>query len=241
MEEISNKTLAILLICAIVVSLGGTLLSLNKLQQPGGSQITGMATNSSYGIAEVTIQAITQIGFNQNAINFGAGYVNDTCEYCQMAVTDGVGSNNGGCCLDDSGAGWTDTSNYDEPLILENQGNFNVSLTIQADKNASEWINGTGPLALFRILSGNESTSVDLIANYLDDTQNSCETATGWANTTWSNLTTDKSYLCGSVSEYGFLFQGDRDQVQIQINVTIPRDSIKGKTNVSITLEATSE
>jgi hypothetical protein len=238
MEEISNKTLAILLICAIVVSLGGTLLSLNKLQRPGSPQITGMATNATSGVAEVTIMAITQIGFTQGSINFGSGFVNDSCTFCQMAATDQGGLNNGGCCLDDSGNGWSDTNNYDLPLILENQGNYDVSLTIVADRNATEWINGTSPLAIYKIISGNNSA---LYPATIDDTQESC--TSGWEKTDdWYNLSDIEEYICGAAADdYHFKYQNSADEVVIEINVTIPIDSIKGKTNVSITFSATSE
>ena len=65
MGEISNKTLTVLVILAIIVSIGGTMTLLTKIR-PGGA--TGAAT----GLAKVSIVGLVAISLPVNTVDFGA-------------------------------------------------------------------------------------------------------------------------------------------------------------------------
>ena len=69
--EISNKTLALLLVAAIVVSIGGTLISLNNVNQG----ITGHVTSNATGTTSVNVGAVTTLRFDISSVDFGAGSV----------------------------------------------------------------------------------------------------------------------------------------------------------------------
>ena len=57
--EHTEKTLALLLVAAIVVSLGGTIVSLNKLGQIELKTLTGKATDSQPGYVQLNITSDT--------------------------------------------------------------------------------------------------------------------------------------------------------------------------------------
>ena len=59
--EISNKTLAILLLAAVAVSLGGTIISMNSLNRLGEITTTGYATDPT-GIVNLSVdQFVTRL------------------------------------------------------------------------------------------------------------------------------------------------------------------------------------
>ncbi|MCF7799319.1 hypothetical protein K9M74_05445, partial [Candidatus Woesearchaeota archaeon] len=72
--DISNKTLGLLLVAAIVVSVGGTLMSLNQLESVSP---TGFATTGS-GTVDLDIGSYVAIVVDDTAINFGTCTLVDT-------------------------------------------------------------------------------------------------------------------------------------------------------------------
>ncbi len=92
-EEVSNKTLVALLVVAIFVSLGGTLLSLNKLTTIRA--FTGAASSSS-GTAELTVATVVSVlltgiinisGIRVNGTNAAAYGVIDTRTGAKLNIT----------------------------------------------------------------------------------------------------------------------------------------------------------
>ena len=126
--DISNKTLAWLLIGAIIVSILGTFTALNRIQKLG---ITGAATTTQ-GTATVNITTSQSIRFAVATIDWGTGGVNTTAGYNNCTLyTDGT-SNGPGCYGFDT---------VSQGLVLENDGNQNVNVTIVSDKDAHSWEN----------------------------------------------------------------------------------------------------
>jgi hypothetical protein len=73
--ELSNKALAVLLLAAMVISLGGTLLSLNKMSSV---KVVGYATTST-GIVNLSISDFISITTNESSlVDFGACTLNDS-------------------------------------------------------------------------------------------------------------------------------------------------------------------
>lgn len=66
MNEISNKTLAILIAIAIVVSIAGTITFLVKIQP--------VATGAATGIAKVDVTGLVAISLPTNTVDFGTVY-----------------------------------------------------------------------------------------------------------------------------------------------------------------------
>ena len=145
--EISNKTLALFLVAAIVVSLAGTIISLNKL---GQVTTTGFAATDT-GTATLQVNSTTSIFFSIDSINWGSGYVNGSYINCTM------GSDNKrslGC------VGFTTVA---QGFVLENDGNKNVTVELVANATAAQFIEGStggGPEFLYNV-SNNETDACD--------------------------------------------------------------------------------
>lgn len=152
MSEISNKTIVGLLVLALVITVGSTAISVSKLQQLGGiyNFITG-APSFSFGETNITVQSVTSlslVGANGTVLSFGSGYVNGSCNFCQMdsnsVFVSGYtnGSNLSGtqqtqCCV-----------SFIQPsagFLLENDGNTNLSVGYTCSGNCTfdTFIGGT--------------------------------------------------------------------------------------------------
>ena len=136
MEEISNKTIAALLVVAMVLSLSGTFFSLNKLNmlQKG---VTGYATTDT-ATATLQLQEVTSIVFQtgHDAVDWGTGSVDTSNGYTECNLTTSNLSAYSGC---------VDFNAQPEPFILENDGSVNANVTINASADPSSWIGGTNP------------------------------------------------------------------------------------------------
>ncbi len=91
MEEISNKTLAILLIAAIVISLGGTLISLNRLARIRIPSITGFGTTDTAGV-NLSITGVTEVNWTTDDIYWESGTVTTTVS--SPLVLENIGNTN---------------------------------------------------------------------------------------------------------------------------------------------------
>jgi hypothetical protein len=114
--ELSNKALAILLLAAMVISLGGTMVSLNRMNQV---EYVGRAT-SDQGIVNLSISETVSITTaDGNLINFGS---------CQTNNFD---------LIVDSEAITPNCSNYNASnlitnISIRNDGNVDVNVTARA-------------------------------------------------------------------------------------------------------------
>ncbi len=130
MDDISNRTLALLLVTAIVVSLGATVYTLNIL---GGVKLpTGRAPTDT-GEVNLTVQQSISLLLWNDTIDFGVGIVNNT-QPCNNA-TIAIRWDSGGLSYDDADNCWINTTNGEppqpsHPFTLENDGNENVTLTV---------------------------------------------------------------------------------------------------------------
>ncbi|MBW2980530.1 hypothetical protein KY360_03875 [Candidatus Woesearchaeota archaeon] len=223
--EVSNKLVATLLLLTIVISLAGTLVSLNKVGKLGFT-ITGMAVNTSRGVARLYVGALTELTNQVPTIDWGTGYVNST-----------FGSN---CTMDSEGnlTGCVAFSPVYEGFLLENTGNKRLSVNFTSDKNASTFINGTDPLfqlkATPNFIAQQDNESIPAV-----DNEPSCNY--GWyPNGTYLDVTTGGWYLCGNETEYPLHFGAGKDAVVIDLKVRVPEDATTGAKNATLTFLGTS-
>lgn len=210
--EISNQTLAWVVVMAIAVSILGTGISLFKL---GESGITGHATANATGNASVTISSVTALTFDVAAVNFGSGSVNMAYQTCNLTANDSTYGNltAEGCEGFNTGAGQV------YPLILENAGNtyLNVTLNFSGD-NTTFPGSGIGSAFMFAI-SNNESGT--------------CKS--GLSNTSWTNVPAlTLQNICQNMS-----WMPSEDTIKIGLHVRIPQ-SASGLKEVNITAQGTS-
>ncbi len=169
MDEISNQTLAILLVAAIVISLGGTLISLNRLSRVGIPLITGRAADDTADI-DLIIGTETDILFTVDSINWGTGTVDIDSAHCTLdSYSTPIHAN----C--------SDFTPVTEGLILRNIGNTIVSLNISAGKNAETFI-------------GHESAVYQW--NMSDYLAGSCDNWGGFGEGAWQDASTTNTTTC---------------------------------------------
>ena len=144
--EISNKTLAMFLVAAIVISLAGTIISLNKLGTITGNPATGYASLNTTATAQLTVNTTSDIRFLISTVNWGSGSVNVTIGWCNMTT---LGANSAGC---------QSFSTVSQGLTLVNDGNNNVSVTLYSNLSAASFLGGTNPKFQYNV-SNNQSNS----------------------------------------------------------------------------------
>ena len=128
MDEISNKTLATLLVVAIVISLAGTFFAMR-----GVSQVTNIITGAqaATGTAKVNISEQTSITLIKNTVDFGTGRRQSTfaVDYeCNLTSSAGIPS----CWNDTAGNFLANSGDFQ----VENDGNVPVNVTINGTVSA---------------------------------------------------------------------------------------------------------
>ncbi len=231
MVRISNKTIAVLLVIALAITISGTFVSIYKLVSlPGYNFFTGGVTlNTTTGSSTITVRSITQITNQVSTIAFGSGYVNDSCSYCYIDSNVGINGGNVSCCVS--------FTNVTRGFLIENTGNFNVTLnfTCTGSCNSSSFVNGTKPWFQFQMTnvsdpaagSSKQNTSGDTVL----DTRGSCNNGAelGWNYSNWNNMSYGAD-LCGTSGStaYGFTYNSTADAVIMDLLVGIPEDSRAG-------------
>jgi hypothetical protein len=217
--DISNKTLAMFLIAAMVISLTGTLVSLTRINQLG---VTGAATDSDEGFANLTIQTQASLEFTKNAIDWGTGRVNTSGgnQYCNLS-TDGPGSD-----ADDAmchGFTYTGTANSaDGHFVLNNTGNVNFStVNLTSNKFANTFITGTTPSLQFKAAAYQGTP---------------CSGAVAPATYTIMNTTNNGTTICSN-----FKFDNSNDEIEIDVFVSIPYDADTSTPGKTVTFTATGD
>jgi hypothetical protein len=130
--DFTNKTLSVLLVAAIVISLGGTLIGLNKLRQGA----TGFATT-----AQVNLTISTDATCNVDwGVNFGAS--------APAATTQIISSDkNYAAPLTFNNCTDGEAVNNCKGLQINNTGNVNLSVNITSTVTAATFLINQTPLA----------------------------------------------------------------------------------------------
>ena len=202
--ELSNKSLALLLVAAIVISLGGTFLSLNKLSQIivlAPPRVTGRALTDA-GQVNLTIEQNASCTVDTN-VNFGSGQP-------QAIVIDTDTANSGG--FNDCSANADTTCGG---IIVNNTGNRLLNVTFSSTKNGSEFLGGT---------------SLDNQFQYkIDDAEienNACEDP---GSSSYTNVPTTATKLCNILN-----YTTDRNTILMDFQVEIKPDTPPGTKTTTI-------
>jgi len=153
-----------------------------------GTKTTGYALTDT-GVVNVSIATSASLNFSTALLDFGAG---------------------------NTGSYWSGTAPT-SGLILENNGNVNVSFTLKSNKSAATFIGGTTPD--FQVKVTNNETG-------------SCSTITSNFSS-YSTITTSEQTACSN-----FAYGTAMDSVAIDVQLTINDDATGTKT-VGITATAT--
>jgi len=216
---VSNKALAIFIIIAVVVSLGGTLLSLNKInevQQLGRfplpvRQITGLAA----GNVSLTITTNMSCDVDSN-ISFGAAGKPGSTIYLDTDT-------------DETPSGFNDCSDAAgtkacKGLEINNTGNVNINVSFKSDKAGSTLLAGqTG--------AGAEDFRYLLRNGTYDAGQLGCKNETATV-LSWGNVPTSNVEICKNLT-----FLDSADMMTLEFNLTIEPDIPAGTKTALLTLE----
>lgn len=136
MGEVSNRTLATLLVVAILISLGGTFVSLNKLGR-GGVLFTGLATNHTTDLGYVTFNLTNFLSIEMldANIDFGVGTVSDSALNLTADSETGV-------CTNDDFVGGVCGDNAPDMIVIKNDGSYDVNISLESDTNATGFLGG---------------------------------------------------------------------------------------------------
>lgn len=135
--SISNRTLATLLVIAIIVTIIGTWYSVDRIGK--------FATLTGYQVTEgnVTLNITQRVEINvtQPDCAFGSGYVTSPAAY---AIVRSGGA--GDCSFIADSDNWTNTTEYaPDCMEVRNDGNRNVVVNVSSGKTVANMIGGTNP------------------------------------------------------------------------------------------------
>jgi len=211
--DLSNKSLALLLLAAIVVSLFGTILSLNKLSQLSmttGPVATGRATAS--GKVNLTINTSVGCSVDRN-VNFGTDSITTTTTISTDSANSGTNFND---CT---------TGNACVGMEINNTGNVNVNVTFQSDKAATTFLGGPSVVASdfqFKVVNGTQPSPAEpgCVSN---------GGSTGWG--AFTNVGTSKVLICDLLN-----FSDSNDIINVEYQVTLRADTPPGTKTATITI-----
>jgi hypothetical protein len=210
MTDISNRLLALLVLFAIGLTVLSSVTMLNRLSaiQRPAEKITGRAQSSQANVT-LTVESSLSIMLRNDTINFGIGYVNDSCV---------AGANNatlyaGATYNDTEGLDcWTANETLYSPtsLHIENDGNRNLSVTVK----------GPTPIAFFNNTGERPAELMFRVRNYQ-----------GSACPTSATMQSDFMNFTGGLDNVCTDFQytpSDNDEIAIDVKVIIPAKILPG-------------
>ena len=230
MDDVSNKTVVMLLIATVVVSLGGAYISLNavnnKLSGIGVGPITGFATVPN-GTATLTVSLVSSIQFSSPTVAFGTGSINTTLGNCTLSTTN---ANNGAGCVDFSEVG--------NGFTIENDGNTNLSVTLSASANAATFIGDGASLFLWNVTVNESGSCVNATGSRLAVQPNTTDAGCDGiaCGGIFESVSTTAKNICPSL-----LFDDASDALNIDINVSIPVTAPAGAKSATLTITGARE
>ncbi|MBI1972927.1 hypothetical protein HYS50_02900 [Candidatus Woesearchaeota archaeon] len=197
--KISDRTLIILILLALLSVITSMILILEKLGAP--SFLTGLATFDT-GVVNVTISATTDINLAVDNVDFGSGTV----------VLGGLNTS-----VNTSDTAWGGNSNPSTfanpgPFQVRNDGNVDVNISVNSSSTAATFIGGTNPGYYF-------------VGSYVG-TDEGCGGADGvniTNNATLNGFTSSALEICQNLT-----YADAADTVNISIFIDIPSDATTG-------------
>jgi len=209
MNDVSNRTLALLLVTGIVIMLGSAVYTLNEL----GTGATGYAQNVEGNVSLIVSNQVSITLNNDNIVDFGTGYINTSCTF--------VGTNNyanltAADTTYDTSDCWTGTEQHTNGFIVENNGNLNASVSVRGPLNTSFFDGYAGSYQYGIQVRGRQTAETGACPN-------------GNLNTTWSDIA-DNRTVCADL-----LWDTDStDEFGVDVNLRVPRDLPTGTYNASV-------
>jgi hypothetical protein len=230
MEDISNKTILMLVMVALVVSVAGTMISLDRLTDYQNSYgfITGAATSNSQGNTTITNSGTVSITLADSSIAIATGYVNTSSACNGVAVLNLFGgSNQNGCWLNTSDLPPANADLIDHHQV-ENDGTVLVNLTAYSTQlDAEDWLCGS--------VGGCTSAVASVTLQSTDGESGSCNSNIASNTTLLGSSSNSSVWICE-----GFDYLDSTDTINVSlIELRIPSDAPTGTKTLNIVYEAT--
>jgi hypothetical protein len=205
--DMSNKSLALLLVAAIIISLGGTMLSLNQMSNLGSTKEGPTGRASSTGDVNLSISQLVECTVESN-VNFGtAGKPSGPVTLSTDTDNSGDGFNN--CAVSATCSG----------MEVNNTGNLDLSVTFNSTKNGTTLLGEAIPSASdFRYYVRNGTAS---------GAATGCSGTLGTAN----NVSLTNNAVCTNLT-----YIDNNDIITIEYNVSIDQDTPPGSKGATITV-----
>jgi hypothetical protein len=241
MRDVSNRTVLMLLFATIAISLGGTFITLNavndRLGTLGLAPVTGFAVVPN-GTATVTISTTSSIIFTAATVAFGSGSVNTSAgNNCSLITLDqGTASgDNEGC------DGFNELSNG---FTVENDGNTNLTVELRSNKTAANFIGVGSALFTWNVTLNESGACVNSSSAgaggrssvYPNTSSTDCGGDTTDCGSIFEAVSTSDKVICPSL-----LFEDANDALNIDINITIPVDAPVGAKEVGLVVTGTAQ
>ena len=215
--DISNRALAVLLLAAMVVSLGGTIISLNKL---GSVTTTGYAT-SDVGNVSLTVEGEISLTLDTyNLINFGS------CTPTGGAPV--VVNSEGGHATSSVCPGFT-VAGADSNFSIRNDGNVNINVNItpgnRGEAHGGDFLESASSSSAiaFRSIAGGSAGGNGCVSGLV---------------ATYTNFTTaNQIRACGNLTAAGVLGPTN-DSFTTHIEIVLPHNVPEGEDSVLLTFSA---
>jgi len=215
-QEITNKTLAFLLVGAIVISLFGTFISLSKLNaiSPGLQGITGLATNGT-GYVQLDVQSLASFRIEAATVDFGQITPNSTGFWISTESSNAWSGSANNC---------SEAAGPCAGIEIENDGNEVINISFNTTADADSLIGGTSPELFFKVVNGSRSGTLD-----------GCNGTIPYG--VWTNLTSNTLFeICNGSGNAGYSYIATGDRVTIEFNLTIPNDAPQRTSQANITI-----
>jgi hypothetical protein len=223
MEDISNKTILMLVMTALVVSLAGTMISLNKLSNMGGTytvlnKVTGAVTTE--GNATITTSGTVSITLTSAVIAIPAGYVNASCPD-KFAIIPTYSGGQATCWLNTSNVE-PSTDDLTSQHVIQNDGTVLVNVTATTSTTDAEEF-------LCESTNGCFSSSAHVTLSTTQNEAGSCDTTqTNVTLLTFSSNVTAK--ICDA-----FDYVDGSDEINVSMfELRIPSDAPTGAKTLTI-------
>ncbi|NQV09352.1 hypothetical protein HQ529_05880 [Candidatus Woesearchaeota archaeon] len=229
---VSNKTTTFVLLFFLVVSVGSTLFSLNKLKVEYVPGISGYATDS--GTVDIDVLGFTSLTV-ASSVDFGQGAIgtsgNETILTTETWHAGNLAYQNTSFNNCSNSVNWSNVSYECRGIEVNNNGNVNINITISAAQDANSfWLgNNATDEFYYATLNGNrshnETSSCNINQNLNGTSFANATTLPGgsnWTNITlfsynWSTVPVAAAIICTNLTT-----TTGANAITVEFNITIP-------------------
>ncbi len=225
MADISNRTIVSLLMIVMVVTVVGTVFSVNKLEEFVGrfAMVTGAATSGT-GYVNLTTASNNAITIAGN-VDLGTGYVNSNVSSANISTDVNFTAGSSGLTgwFNSTGKAWS--ANSTTNISITNSGNTIVNITFSSNQSVAAWLGGTSP---------------DVRVKFRDDPDEpgSCTGSYPANYSTQVNATVQNVCTSATLGQ-GLDYLDTADNLLVYFNLLIPRNVASGQRSATLTFTST--